>query len=129
METDHEKSVRLLVAAETLVEEECFAATRGDWQDVLTVQVRVDPLFQSLGALLADGALSAPQKERLAPRLQTLHRQQVEILAHIDTQRNRVASRLSAVETAAGRLRKMAHAYGPAAVRRAAVPPTLRKSA
>jgi hypothetical protein len=129
METNPERCLRLLVAVETLVEEECFAATRGDWEDVLTVQMRVDPLLQGLGALLADGAIPAAQKERVAPRLRILQRQQGEILAHIKAHKARLASRLAAADAAAGRVRGMKKAYGPTTARGDVAPTSLRESA
>ncbi len=125
MESSPERCVRLLVAAETLVEEECFAATRGDWQDVRAVQDRAEPLLRNLGELFADGSISAPQKERLAPRLEILRRQHAGILTHIETHRRRLAGRMAAVEAASGRLTGMKKAYGPPAGTSAA----LRESA
>jgi len=128
MEADHEKCARLLVALESLVEEECFAATRGDWDDVRAVQQRTDPLLQSLAGLLASGVAPA-HRERMAPRLQVLQRQHTEILAHIDGHKSRLAARLAAVEAAAGRLAGMRRAYASPAKRRGLVPAALRDTA
>ena len=131
MESSRDRCLRLLVAVETLVEEECFAAARSDWDEVGAAQRRADPVLVDLGALLGGGALLKTDREQLRPRFQLLQRQHAELVAHLEGKKARVAARLAAINAADGRIAGMKRSYGTA-VRPAGssqAPAALRESA
>jgi len=106
METPIETAQRLLTALEELVMQETLLTRTMDFVEAVEVRERAAPLVTRLCALAEDPVVTA-----LRPRVAGLLDRCSQNYHFLDTQLQRLQGELDRVNSARGRLRKMAPAY------------------
>jgi hypothetical protein len=106
METPFETAQRLLSALDELVMQETMLIRTMDFVEAVEVRERAAPLVIRLCGLAGDSDITA-----LRPRVDALLDRCSQNYHFLDTQLQRLQSELDRVNTARGRLRKVAPAY------------------